>query len=273
MKKYLVKFNYKNILHDLYIPQGFLITNSYYILSAYKKNNYSRLYFYNKKYKFLGYCILNIKAHVGGVSIKSNNLFVTSKKGEVLIYDFNDIINNIIKKKFINKKNNYNIKEIDKFCIRDNYYKKVNASSVYYYNNHIYVSTFSRKSKIFIYTYYNNELRFSKIINAMACVQGLCLKNINNQLYLFTSHSYGKNKSIINKYILKDKLIFQGQIVLDYRYLEGIDLYDNYIYGIFEKMNIKYMLKININLINNKKNEELLDKYKEVGLKYDSKVV
>lgn len=89
-----IKFDYSEIEKDGYVVQGVTTIEGKYVISAYKKDEQSRIYIYNNLGKYEGNITLDSKAHVGGVTYdKSKNiLFVAGASGTVDAYNYNLIL-------------------------------------------------------------------------------------------------------------------------------------------------------------------------------------
>ncbi len=252
-----MRIPYINIKKDGYTVQSITEIDGKMLISAYKRKHYSRLYIYNiDTYSYEGKIILDNKAHVGGISFDHTNdiLYITGSNGEINSYDykiirelnneknytinFSDRVENEEEDQLeIKINNNINVKNLDKYA---------EASTIYYYNNRLYVATFNPTGKGYLYSYkvnYNKENKSISIIDEHtkkykigARVQGIALTNYGNKDYLVCSQSIGiANSSILIYEITEDDLVFVGRTYINDHGLEGIAIDDdNNLVGIFE---------------------------------------
>ena len=125
--------DYSNIIKDGYTVQGYTIIdqsknkngNNKVLITAYKKGENSRLYFYDKTTgKLDSTVILTNSDHVGGATFDSENqiLWVTGSDGKVHSYDYDAMSNAIFKSnsKVVNLNDsaysNYNIEIPNNIC-------------------------------------------------------------------------------------------------------------------------------------------------------------
>lgn len=264
---------YNNIRSDKYTVQSITSIDNKILISAYKRKHNSRIYVYDFDTKnYEGVIILDNKAHVGGISYDKNHeiLYVTGSNGEINSYDYRVIKNynksndkyvidfsdneegKLEDKLEIKINNNINVKNLD---------EDAEASTIYYYNDRLYVATFNPVNNGYLYSYkvnYNEKEKKITIIDEHtkkyrigARIQGIGLTSIGNNEYLVCTQSIGITKSVFLLYEISDeKLTFLGRKYLDDPGLEGITI-DNegYIVGIFEN-NERNVVVINIrNLI------------------------
>ena len=210
------------------------------------KRFHSRIYYYSRRSnELVGMVILPTFAHVGGLAIdtKNNILFITDKLGKIESYNLNklneyvrkyNVINlsteNVEKGKMLSKenviiKNNINISKIIGYPI--------NASTITIFDNKLYAATFGDRGNLVEYEYQKTQEIEAKgeliTRNLPGAIQGITFYNDKEDTYLITSQSYGGRrkmygtKSCLKKYLFTDnKLIFQGQKIMDYYYCEGI---------------------------------------------------
>ena len=256
-KNIYLRIPYSDIKKEKYTVQSITKVDDKILISAYKSKNYSRLYIYDIETASLeGIIILDNKAHVGGISFDHDKdiLYITGSNGEVNSYDYSVI-------RAINKTDNYVIdlsdsvekKEEEKLEIKinnniniRNIDKSVNASTIYYYDNRLYVATFNPTGKGYLYSYkvdYNSENKTVSIIDEHtkkyivgARIQGIALTKYNNKDYLICSQSIGITYSSFLVYEMTDEeLIFVGRTYIDDYGLEGITIDENNnLVGIFE---------------------------------------
>ena len=253
------RIKYYNIKSDRYVLQSITSVENKVLISAYKKHNYSRIYIYDLENSiYEGMIILDNKAHVGGISYDKDRhiLYITGSNGEINSYDYN-VINNLEKnckygyvidfsdnvslpnEKLLEIKinNNINIKNID---------ETAEASTLYYYNDRLYVGTFNPTDNGYLYSYKVDYDSVNKQINIIdehtkkyrigARIQGIALTSYMGKEYLVCTQSIGITKSVFLLYeMYEDGLVFLGRKYLDDIGLEGITIDDKgYIVGIFE---------------------------------------
>ena len=218
-----VYMDYSNIRDDDYMVQGYVKVDNITIISAYKRNCKSRLYFYRNN-KLDDVMILSSKAHVGGLSYdKENNLlFVTNTNGRVDTFDY--------KTK----------KSIENDITISNYTDR-NMATITVYNGKLYASTFGIRSYLYEIEYdYNKKFismkNIKKLYNIGPAVQGINFYNHNNHLYLVTSSSLGIDSiSKLNVYYVLSKPYHVNSIKIKHSGLEGIYTdEDGNISGIYE---------------------------------------
>lgn len=258
------KFNYKedislnvdysNICNDGFIVQGFCVTSDYFIISAYSKGFFSRIYLYKRNGVFDKYVELDNKAHVGGVTYDNLNdiLFITGSCGKINCYSYNELVNGKIKV----ISSNINISnDLD---------GHVSAATIHYYDGSLYICTCSCSGSMIEYKlkYDNNEIYIvDKIIFKCLppCIQGLVVFSVDNKRYYLISQSYSKLKSIIKLFDFDGNYI--GQKIIGFTGLEGIEL-DSFgnINCVFEKSVVKSVI-FNISEVNSRINKRLEYKY------------
>lgn len=90
-----VDINYSNIVNDGYTPQGLTSNDEFIFISAYKNEENSRIYVYNKETNEFEYSFdaLGSKAHTGGLAFdKENNLlFFSAGNGKVRVINWDSI--------------------------------------------------------------------------------------------------------------------------------------------------------------------------------------
>ena len=255
-KAYL-RIKYNRIKREGFTVQSITEIEDKVIISAYRRKNYSRLYIYDIYSSELeGVIILDNKAHVGGISYDHdrNVLYVTGSKGEINSYDY-DVIRNMHKEKnyIINLSDNVErpveeqleIKINNNICVKK-FDSDAEASTIYYYDNRLYVATFNPVGDGYLYSYkvdYDQDNKSITIIDEHTKkykigprVQGIAITNINDKNYLFCSQSIGiANSSILAYEISEEKVEYIGKTYLKDYGLEGIAIDDdNYLVGIFE---------------------------------------
>ena len=238
--------DYSNIKNDKYVVQGLTIIDNLFFISAYKKNNLSRIYVYDNN-DYLGKIILDNKYHVGGISFdkKNNIIFVTGSAKSISSYNYTKI------KKFIKKDFTLDINEHVDLVIKNNLITPFRAATLYIYKGFIYITKFDINTKIakIKYDYDKKEIKEKKVIdlgtiNNSFCVQGICF--YNNNLYL--SSSLGAIKSVISIYDKNFRLI--NRRMIRQHGIEGIIIKNNILYSIYEMG--KQRMSINdLNILNN----------------------
>ena len=240
-----MNIDYSNIKKDKYVVQGLTIIDNLFFISAYKKNNYSRIYIYDNK-EFIGKIILENKYHVGGISFdkKNNIIFVTGSAKSISSYNYTKL-KRYIKKDFI-----LDINEHLDLVIKNNLETPFRAATLYIYKGYIYITKFDINTKIakIKYSYDKKSIALEKVIdlgtiNNSFCVQGICF--YNNNLYL--SSSLGAIKSVISVYDKDFKLI--NRRMIRQHGMEGIIIKNNNLYSIYEMgkpiMSIHHLDRLN----------------------------
>ncbi len=226
--------SYRNIGEDGYTVQGMVFAYKYMLITAYKLCEYSRIYFYEKTTGvYLGYVTLDNKSHVGGVAFdKENNLlFVTGSCGKVNCYNFDSVLSVLKGNGSLEKIDSSNI---DISLVLDG---NVSAATIYYFEESLYACTCSNVGRMVKYKYKvskNKILVENKIIynDLVPCIQGMVVFKYKDNIYYLFSQSFSRLKSTIKVVDKSFKLI--GQFVLSKKGLEGIDISNNNIYGVFE---------------------------------------
>ena len=229
--KNCICFDYSNIYNDQYTVQGFCIARDYCMISAYSKMKAkSRVYLYEKSGLFNKYIELDTSAHVGGISYDYINdiVFITGERGKINAYDYNELISGSI--------NEYKC-NIDISTVLDG---AVRAATVYFYNNNLYVCTFSNVGRMVKFELEVNRKKMTidvkayDVINDLpACIQGVCVFECDGDLFYLFSQSFGRLRSIIK--IFDSDFSFLSQKILDNIGIEGIDLdYSGNVIGVYE---------------------------------------
>ena len=141
---------YVRIYNDKYIVQGFCVTSEYFLISAYSKGKFSRIYLYKRNGIFEKYVELDIKAHVGGITFDNINriLYVTGNSGKIISYNFDKLINR-------------ELLLIDSSIdISNDLDGHVSAATIYYYDKSLYICTCSCNGCMIKYDleYKNNKV-------------------------------------------------------------------------------------------------------------------
>ncbi len=240
-----MNIDYSNIKKDKYTVQGLTIIDNMFFISAYKKNDYSRLYVYNEKH-YLGKIILENKYHVGGLSFdqKNNIIFVTGSAKSISSYNYLKI------KKLIKNNFTININDNKHIIISNNLKTPFRAASLFVYKGFIYITKFDLKTRLakVKYEYIKGTIVEKNIVDLgiiddSFCVQGLCF--YKNNLYL--SSSLGTVKSVISIYDKNLKLI--NRRMIKQLGMEGIIIKKNNLYSVYEmgKQKISIHSLINLN--------------------------
>lgn len=261
--------DYSNIEDDGYKPQGFAKKGDLIFISAYQKDELSRVYIYNSETgEYEGKITLNNKAHVGGMGFdeKNNILYITNSKGRVNAYNYSEIEKyfSLYKEKFPDKECNLiiaNPKESETsdssliptsvildgtLSVKDNTEKGA-ASTLYYHDGRVYIGTFDGVNKGQMISYkvsYDSEEN-QIVIDENATIkydipkntQGIAVTEHNGKQYLVTTQSIGIANSSITVFEIKDDGSTKeiGIKYYDDKGLEGIDIDENgNILGVFE---------------------------------------
>lgn len=248
---------YQAIFDNDFTPQGITIVGNKVIISAYKKDEYSRLYIFNpdnNSYYIVG---LDNKSHVGGVSYDEVNhvLLVTGSNGAVNAYNY-DAMESIASKStsesyngktvILNLANNAGTKQKIKLDsnINMNYEKMANGNKLTGYNagsvyvdtksNQIFINRFAKDGKLvygdLVYdkdkgTYTMKNPKSMDIDNG---VQGVATYHKGGNTYLVESRSYaGTSSQITVRNITNGKNILVGTKKFDNKYMESIHVDEN----------------------------------------------
>ena len=225
-----MNIDYSNIKRVKYVVQGLTIINSLFFISAYKKNNYSRIYIYDDN-GYIGKIILDNKYHVGGISFdkKNNIIFVTGSAKSISTYNYTKL------KKYIKKNFTLDLNEHQEIIIKNNLITPFRAATLFVYRGYIYITKFDINTKMakIKYIYDHKEIKkvdiidLGTIINSF-CVQGICF--YDNKLYL--SSSLGAIKSVISVYDKNFNLI--NRRMIKHMGMEGIIIKNSTLYSIYE---------------------------------------
>lgn len=266
--KSCIGFNYSNIYKDEFVVQGFCISKDYCMITAYSKyKSYSRVYLYEKNGQFCKYVELDNSAHVGGITYDyvNNIVYITGSRGRIYAYDYNELISGNIMK--------YDC-YLDVTKVLDN---SARASTVYFYDNFLYVCSFSNVGRMVKFNVIADQKNRKVIVNDYfifnnlpACIQGVCVFEYNKEFYYLFSQSFGRLKSIIKLY--DNKLNFLSQKVLKEIGLEGIDIdYLGNVVCIFEN-GIDSLRKVHLCDIVEKFNKLLENKVNKKGMFHQIKI-
>lgn len=221
------KINYKKILEDGYTPQGVTKIGDNLLISCYndeadycewsdKKQKWvphkpsSRIYMYNcLTGEYEGKIILDNSAHVGGITYNKDNkiLFVAGSKGKVNAYDYGAIQSDIDNQNaqhqttgFTIDLNDSNNKKAYKYTssikVPENF-KVQRASTIYYYDDRIYIGTYTKlfKGQFVSYKVNIDERKItidkaSEITGKLGyATQGIAVTEYNGKKYMITTHN------------------------------------------------------------------------------------
>lgn len=223
----------------------------------------SRLYIYDEKTGALDTVItLNYNEHVGGISYDSDNdiLWIAGDDGKVHSYDYSKIkeaketfqkskSNDPLRINF-NDRNYSNIEipnSIDaKKIVDSSQHHQDGMDSVYYHDGKLYSCTYSGKGELLeselVITRDNSGINISdntKIVGELnGATQGIALYEEDGKTYVITASSaaYATTQSRITKWELTDKGLNPiGYKYIDHKGLEGIEIEDDYVKGVFEQ--------------------------------------
>ncbi len=226
-----MNIDYSNIIKDDYTVQGLTIIDNMFFISAYKKNNLSRIYVYSEN-GYLGKIILDNKCHVGGISFdkKNNIIFVTGSAKSISTYNYAKI------KKYIKKNFNLDLNNHKNLVIKNDLITPFRAATLCIYKGYIYIAKFDINTSVakLKYTFNKKEIILKNvhdlgIINNSFCVQGICF----HKNYLYLSSSLGPIKSVISIYSNNLELI--SRKIIKQPGIEGIVIKDNMLYSIYER--------------------------------------
>ena len=222
------KFDTTEISKDGYTVQGFTYTNDKMLVSAYKKDYLSIIYVYDKNGKLEGKIYTDTVAHVGGLAYDYKNgiLFMSDKNGKTVAYDYrklmqkatkdNEYIISLVDHTKINIKKKVNKAElkvnneirIDNNIAVNNLTKVGKNSTMYSFNNKIYVATYDTDSKgqlVEFNTEYHsqeNTLLYDDTIKIdfLKNIQGIALTEYDGKQFLLATQSVGVAPSQILLY-------------------------------------------------------------------------
>ena len=265
--------NYSEIERDGYTVQGLTYIDTdngtkVLITAHHKRDGSARLYIFDyKKGISEKLIIFNNKDHVGGITYDEDNdvLWVASDNGKVNTYDFSRMnkigvhykklpCNKIYTLDFNSPKsakvrakmeipNDINVKNI----INYDKHKQSGMDSLYYKNNKLYSNTYGYKGQL-VETKINYETdkhgniiditsnNSGKVIgNLDGATQGLAFYEKDNKTYAVTASSAAGSKSRLTQWEIKDSEVKKlGNYYFDQPGLEGIEIHDNQVKGIFE---------------------------------------
>lgn len=244
--------DYSNIKNDEFTPQGYVIIGGTYpsiLISAYSKDDNSRIYIYDKQSgSSLGYISLNNTNHVGGITYDSSNdiLFVTAYNGKIETYDYSvlmqalnngreiidgDVVINLVNKSDKTQNNDYAIIDNDLNVLQT-------AATICYYDKALYSIDYGQQC-VLVKTKY--DIVDGKIVSTdnkviipedAKCVQGMAFYRSNKKTYLVLSTSSGVLQSEISVYEVDDTYNWKcisKKIIESSKQIEGIsvDMYGN----------------------------------------------
>lgn len=213
------KFDTSEISKDGYTVQGFTYTNDKMLVSAYKKDYLSIIYVYDKTGKLEGKIYTDTIAHVGGLTYDYNNgiLFMSDKNGKTVAYDYQKLMQkqtkdsnyiiSLVDKTKINIKKKIDTSElkanndvrIDNNIAVNNLTKVGKNSTMYSFNDKIYVATYDTDSKGQLvefnteYRSQENTLLYDDVtkINFLKNIQGIAFTEYGGKKFLLATQSVG----------------------------------------------------------------------------------
>ena len=259
------RFNSENLVYwepgmDGYTSQGYTETDKYKVISAYKKGEYSRLYYYDKETgEYIGYVELDNKAHVGGTTYDPDDdlIFVTGENGHVNCYDHKLIeqyITTIHSQESAPVKidlKNEEYKGIKVECdinIREELLTD-DAATIYYYKGKVYVATYRAPGDLVSYDVSCDRNQNGDVTldtgdmhlvshNCPSATQGISIFEKDGKTYVAFARSAKYSPSSVDVYELNDDETlgdFSGSITIPHQGLEGIKVNDDgSITGIYE---------------------------------------
>ena len=259
-------FNSESIVYwepgiEGYTAQGYTTTSDYKIISAYKKDSNSRLYYYDiKTGEYIGYVELNNQAHVGGTAYDPdhNLIFVTGSNGKVNCYD-HEAIEQVLttgnkqssQGPVVIDLNTDKYKGIEVNCdinIKDEL-RTDDPATIYYHNGKLYVSTYRAKGDLVSYDISCDRKEEGTIKvdagqmnvvshNCPSATQGIAIFERNGKSYVAFSRSATFSPSSIDVYELNDDGTLgkmSGTRTFPHQGLEGIEVNeDGSVTGIYE---------------------------------------
>ncbi len=285
--------NYSEIEKDGYTVQGLTYVDTpngtkVLITAHHGEDGPSRLYIYDyKKGISEKLIIFNNKDHVGGVTYDKDHdvLWVASDNGKVNTYnftkmdnisvhyhklncrkiytiDFNDP-NSAKVRKNMEIPNDINVKKI----INYKGHKQSGMDSLYYNDGKLYSNTYGYKGQLVetnIKYKTDNKGKIIGIIsnnsgkvlgNLDGATQGLAFYEENGKTYAVTASSAAGSKSRLTKWLITDSSAKKvGNHYFDQSGLEGIEIHDNQVKGIFEYDTQTSKVLANTDEINKKAN-------------------
>lgn len=261
--------DYYQIFDDGWVVQGYTRvedeSGSRIIISAHpKKEGNARLYIYDAKTGQLEtFITLDHNDHVGGISYDSDHqiLWVAGDGGTVHSYDYQNIIEIIAERKKGDLSPGETIFDIDvqdyegveipnniqiKNLISTDEHPQDGMDSIYYYDGKLYSCTYSATGELLVtdLTITRNnagvEIQDNTAVVAElnGATQGLAVYEEDGKKYLITasSASYATSQSRLTKWEMNDGEIKPvGYRYIDHTGLEGIEIEDGYVRGVFEQ--------------------------------------
>ena len=235
-----------NFVHtNNYIPQGITVMNDYVLVTSYDyyKDKNSIVCVYDKDGNLVNRCVLNNKAHVGGITYDKDNdlVWITSYYGLIDAYNSGDFLYDTdiepLYKDIMVGDNlpNYRYPWLD------------TASFVTYYNGYLYVGNFSLNNQGMVKRYTikidDNKLtlRYIDSFNIPDMVQGITFYNKDDKEYIIFSRSYGQDESSALQIFRYDENIrdYKDKSLVNVTYkmdpmLEQVVVDGNNLYTLFE---------------------------------------
>lgn len=234
--------------NDDYVFQGICCFDDFILVTSYDatKINNSKISVI-KNNKIIHETLLNMKSHVGGISIDNKNkiVWVTDKGGCISGYSLDNVLNESEVEPMFNK-----------VKVADDFFNIHGTNSVAYltiYNNQLFAGNYNVSNKSIIKIYNINDdgsidVGNAKTIRSTSFIQGLTFINKDGKDYLLVSSSFGAFfKSHIKIYLYYQNindLEEEKNILLKLPpMLEQISIKDNNLYAIFESNAKQYKSK------------------------------
>ena len=218
--------NLNEIKNDGYTIQGVTTINGEVLVTAHgEKGDRSRIYLYDKYGKYKGTVILNNSAHVGGITFDKKNgiIYVSGGKGKVNAYSYEAISDAFITSDVLDlngkkvdlsdivvRTNDLTVGEINVNGNTESVTEVGKASSVYFYDDSLYVSTFNGDEAgemvKFQLDYRNGQVYATKdaVYSIPSKTQGIAITDYGGKKYLLSSQSIGATNSYITLSEFKD---------------------------------------------------------------------
>ena len=239
---------------DTMVPQGLAIMDNLFFISFYdySKEVNSCINVLDFNGNILNECVLDNKAHVGGIAIDKNNnlLWVCGSNGSVNAYNLDDILN----------KSNANSKYSDNNVGDGLYYYRnpfiKSASFLTIKDNQLFVGNFSLNKKGKLKRYTINSLENESVfLEYEGCslipdrVQGITFYEKDGNDYILFSRSYGVEISSLLQVFCYNDIIYdynnEKSISLKMpTMMEQIIVEDSSLFALFESMASPYRNRV-----------------------------
>ncbi len=210
---------------EWFVPQGLTIVEEKYVLISmydYLKDRNSFIDVYDLEGNLINTCVLDIKAHVGGISYDMINekLWVCGNEGCIRFYDIEDVLNN---SEALTSCEDFNVGN------RLNNYKYPWLNSASYltiYDNKLFVGSFALDDdglvKVYSIEKENNDIKldYSTEFKIPDKVQGINFYNKDGKTYVIFSRSYGANNPSVLQIYSYDKDIDDYNNISNYSVLD-----------------------------------------------------